>query len=1399
MAFTPDQNHYINQAKEHFLLAIGTGNTIPNITEEDVKIARVQSALNSMRMAIEAIANYMIVDTSTISNNFIKNSNLKGIISKLKDEDCFHKQDTDKNQVKALDFYKINYGGNNGSHIQQDKNSSPTITDYNICKELTKSTIKWFYESICQQSIPSDVNDAINNEIVPDNYIPKYDDWYEIYENNGQFRKSSTQYGLITGENFSSRELSEHEKSAFVLADINWHLIIDFNPESQKEGGLCAYYREELGLAKQRIYHRDVPTNQIDFTSNPKNPIQSWYLAQQNGITDKPILWGSKNRRLGNVINKSKEKSMHKKFTLLIMVDNYQLVAEALRLVAAEYTGESETVSLIIISRTQSESLNAKEALGDFDQLFSNVEFYTIDYSTIVSGLSKVKRRDFLREVANKSFVVPGFNEEKQPESISISLHMYDEFATTKFFELVHKDIGKNIPQEKPNSFYLGNTIQWGDLAYRNGIGKDISREKLDVITADLKGLLSNASTCHKMKLIHEPSAGGTTLARRIAYDIGTEEYPTVILKRYHRTETYKGFEQLYDLVNNKPILVIAEQSDIHQNDIEDLEKQIKRNRKHAVILYVQRSIKGSIEKKEKSRVLKSTLDDKEQEEFEIVFSEIAPSKAEAIKNIKKNLDRNFVTPFLYGLTAFEERFLQLSRYIKSLLLPIKEDYRKVVTYICLIGKYSNQPIPISIFEAAGFKLNGFGADDNILHLLKFNDDTNSFEARHYLIADEVCRQALSGFNLSNKDEWRLGLKSFLFEIIDLFARINSEEMLEDVDKNILESVFISKADSNDSGGPKEKFSYLIIEVNKTDGEGTEMSLEIIKYLTKKIPFHPYFHQHLAMLYIYSAYDKRDPLPYYDLAIESANKAIYIEPSPSSSLYHTKGHVYVRKLSWYSKNHKLLLSRFDEDVNSTLEEIKYCFDEGYDSLIKCVSIDNHSKYGYSSMVYLVIHTFDCGYKISGYNNLSDFIHDFKYDWFGELLPIGMDAVNQAHEIAKNIDDKTQLENIQKSYEKLSQLYGDTNYQDYEDKEQSAKSESMRAFYRHSFVTSILSNFDFTNPAKTWSNIADKDKLVPKIVEKLQSNMRYKPSMYGLKRYMEGVRMRESNTSIDQAILFLDEIYKKECSEEKNNKILLGELAYYLCILNAIQTLKNTESLDSNYIVNASKYLEESRNLPITNHDNTFEYEWLGNTIDNTSFSGLVSRKRLGAFNTNGFTPETFLLQEVRGKIMSVGKSGGGKERVNGKIRFAQHTSGKYFQAYFVPIKGGWVEGASDSERFDDKKYEENQEVMFFLGFSRAGFRAWNPIPYGKQRAKVNHRQGTISKEKKPQVFISDNEIYDMRVKTVNKQTGIINGSISQVGPVEIPFEEGKNYNDYKGIRKKIIKVKYIDGDFRILD
>lgn len=1405
----PNKTNYLKQVKGHFLMCINTSNLLRKERDSDLTLAKIQNALSDVRYCIEGIINIILLDNVANPEQKIK----KQLWEKIKyvyDNEYFDNHvdlatKQSNNLIKRGEFTKLRFGGNGGSHTSSDENENPDYNTYADCKILLKEIIKWFFKNYLQVGIPINIQCAIDNDIVKNEDLPDYKDWFSFASQYDNFRAKNTQYVLITSSNFIHK-CSVPQLREFANADIDWHLIIDFDSNTQSSG-LCRMFNEELGIENLRIYSKDTENSKIDFLSSPLNNLIFWYLAQDLTSEKNIKQWNRlSGKKLESILQVSRSKSNHSNLIVVCLSNENEFVDSVFDIISRAYGSDCNKIKVAIISDEQSEIDSAQNDYNLFTNIFASIDYYLMDFNEFNNGLTRNKRT---KQIQAGTVTLPAYTPELTDTHIEMSVREYEEFKTTKFIEIIHKNIGKEDTitdnEQIIKGFYRGDEITWRGIAWQRGKGIDVERSQSETIEKEIRSLLKAAKKFHVFELHHEPSAGGTTIAKRIAYQIGIEDFPTIIVHKFHRFETYKGIELLYKQTGDKPILAILEESQVSQNELDELLKQANSKYKHGVVIYIKRTIKSNGDVPSKSRTLNAILDSDEQKDFEDLFCSIRPERSKEIKEIKtyytKQNAKEFITPFIYGLTAFEENFSRLESYVQEIIKKLANDnHKKVITFICLIGRYSNIPINEIFFcNILGFQ-NKFEEDEAIYKILRrSSSDEESWESRHILIAKEVTEQVLCGGNLNYKNTWRTGLKNWLFDLIKIFDEINPDGLIKDSqDKELLEAIFINKEFSTDESEPT-KFSKLINEINDTQGEGVELSREILQKLTNTFPEHAFFHQHLSRLYLHSA--RNGEPKYFDLAISEAQKAIEKEPSGSSSVYHTKGDAIVRKLQYFNNRYNKLI---DEKEKYELEqEIKDLYDEAADNFQMCIDIDIESSYGYNSYIYLITYTLDLGRKLSGCVTLKQFLEDVNFEWYADKIHLGLDLVEKLMDIynRSKTEEIFSIEGTRRNYEKISLYLTDREGRYYEEKEKSSNSDTLKIFYRNAYITKTLHKIDFANPQKAWAQLTKQQ--IQKIIDKIVLNIRFSPTLYDIRRYLNAVRSGKHNIALYDCLNFLEEVYKKENStKDIKDVLLIGELAYNLYVLNSIHDINTGEKIDNSFFNKSKFYLEECKKFKHHIKNDTYEYEWLGNDL-NTSMEQMVSRKQLGEFKFNEFTKEFSKLKEITGKIKSIGDfdfSGDkGSERKNGTIEFNIQSNGESFLAYFIPIKGGLVEGHDYPYRFNDRKYENNQEVSFFLAFSYSGFRAWQPIPVDMKRAKVNYIEAPAPLSVKNSITPVNGNTFSFRVITVNKQERKIDGRIKGINDtISIPFEVAKDYDNYKHLRREIVNVVYNNGNFMLI-
>lgn len=136
------------------------------------------------------------------------------------------------------------------------------------------------------------------------------------------------------------------------------------------------------------------------------------------------------------------------------------------------------------------------------------------------------------------------------------------------------------------NYFYRGDIpISWYGLNHNFDVVRKIKTSIIDKIKTDMqdRGRLLK-------RVCYEPGVGGTTLMRRIAWEL-REQYPTMILQKYNE-QTAKNIQKVYDITHNQ-ILIMVDNNDVELEEAKNLQVELKKMGFSFVICYFERKLKG--------------------------------------------------------------------------------------------------------------------------------------------------------------------------------------------------------------------------------------------------------------------------------------------------------------------------------------------------------------------------------------------------------------------------------------------------------------------------------------------------------------------------------------------------------------------------------------------------------------------------------------------------------------------------------------------------------------------------------------------------------------------------------------------------------------------------------------
>ena len=113
------------------------------------------------------------------------------------------------------------------------------------------------------------------------------------------------------------------------------------------------------------------------------------------------------------------------------------------------------------------------------------------------------------------------------------------------------------------STFLRGGTVTWGELDRNLDARRGVQTRLTETVRRDLE---NNRIT--RVNLFHGPGAGGTTVGRRVAWELH-EEYASGLLKRTVPMETADRLARLHEKTQG-PVLLVADGTDIGEHELDD-------------------------------------------------------------------------------------------------------------------------------------------------------------------------------------------------------------------------------------------------------------------------------------------------------------------------------------------------------------------------------------------------------------------------------------------------------------------------------------------------------------------------------------------------------------------------------------------------------------------------------------------------------------------------------------------------------------------------------------------------------------------------------------------------------------------------------------------------------------
>ncbi|MFV6028870.1 hypothetical protein [Streptomyces sp. NPDC056264] len=445
--------------------------------------------------------------------------------------------------------------------------------------------------------------------------------------------------------------------------------------------------------------------------------------------------------------------------------------------------------------------------------------------------------------------------------------------------------LNAELREEPADEFWRGRPANWLDLDSRLDIPRDLGNE----LKGRILEVLGRQST-RSLELFHTPGAGGSTLARRVAWDLH-RDHPVVLIHAYS-PGTVDRVDRIYRLTG-RTVLVVAESADVSQSEREELYRKLNQLNAPAVVLWVTRTylLDEALQEEPDDRkfFLGDAMSPREVAQFRKEYARRArtPKAAAAVQMLGPVGSPPQYSPFLFGLTAFEDEFLGARNYVEAHLSTFSAEERRVAGYLALITLHAQQGVPTSLVRRwlkGVWRLRDTSGDDSRDDLesvmgpalrrlvVEYHDGARIM---HATIADVLLDLVIDA--TGNESHRASSLAALTVELIDQVAgRMGNDGR---VGRRLLEQLLISRGNAE---GRQKQFSELVLAI-ENDGRHTDQAHRVLLQLTEKYPSEPHFWMHLGRYYPrHKGLKDGQAQKYIEKAIEIASK-------PDSTLYHALG------------------------------------------------------------------------------------------------------------------------------------------------------------------------------------------------------------------------------------------------------------------------------------------------------------------------------------------------------------------------------------------------------------------------------------------------------------------------------------------------------------------------------
>lgn len=782
--------------------------------------------------------------------------------------------------------------------------------------------------------------------------------------------------------------------------------------------------------------------------------------------------------------------------------------------------------------------------------------------------------------------------------------------------ELVHRSTGLAGDDDVAN-YRRGADVSWRNLQLRH----DYDRHITPMIHTQVEEALRRRQAV-RINLYHAPGSGGTTVGRRVAWDLhGT--YPVGILLRCSPPDTAGKISKIAALTE-RSVLVVIDGGQHSERDIDDLYEYLRAAHTPAVLLQVLRRFRPQMSGKWQFR-LDAELNDVEADRFRTGYAEIVPLRTGQLNDLARLRNNPQRNAFFFGLTAFGKDFRGLSRYVESRISILTDDQKRILLYIAMAHYYGQQSVPAQAFAfilgLPRSKTLSFSAvfADSAAQALELLIETRDGEWRtvHHLVALEIMQQILvPGDSKERETVWRQNLSSCAKDFAS-FCR-GEGQTISDRLLELVRRVFVYRDNIEMLGTERagqNQFAHLIEDIRSDHGK-----IEVLRHLTACFPFEAHFHAHLGRFL--------GRCGEYEEGIKSVESAISLQPE-DPLLHHMRGMVLRRQM------------RAEGDAGAAVDGLVEIAKRASESFEESRRRSPDTEHSYISEVQMLVDLLD---RLG--SGREDVIRDVLAQ--PDTDPFVRLALERAEDLLGRVQDLYAGEPpsgyVLDCRAKLQRIYGDyqTALQAWDSL--LSRPDVARSPVRRQIVWTILRR---RNGA--WDQLNAKE--VVRVRQLLEENLEEEvKDSTSLRLWLRAIRESDMPPS-------LDSIIEKVGYWKANTGAL--DAAYYLYVLHTLRALKGS----SQGAADADQALEECRAIAQFRRDRTRSFEWIG---DGEGVQALVHQSRLGEWKEE-FWEFGSALARLSGRIKTIAGPQKGIVELEGGVC-----------AFFVPARSDFNIGRDEN-------------------------------------------------------------------------------------------------------------------------